>query len=286
MVAPKDMLHDAGGPATPAAVGEDLAQWAKAHGAGVDRRLAQRLADVVTTIAPDLPAAGRRLLTRYSLWTFLLDDELDDVTAGPDALAELAARLITLVRTATATSTPAGTLEAMLAEIVIELRSVGPPALLARFDDALCTAISTGVQHTVRAQQLRQGRAGAPTAVEYLAVAGHHINYCSFAYALLILTRATPTAPAAQRIDKALVAASRAIRIANDLASVDRDRAEGRLNIVLLPPADTVDIAALERQVDRYVRLHDRLLRDAAGAGVLRRSLHTAVAVYRVTDLR
>ncbi|MEV0133092.1 terpene synthase family protein [Dactylosporangium sp. NPDC050688] len=286
MVASKDMLRDAGGPPTPATIGEDLAQWAKDHGAGVDRRLAQRLADVVTRIAPDLPAAGRRLLARYSLWTFLLDDELDDVTAGPDALAELAGRLITLVRTATAASTPTRTIEAMLAEIVIELRSVGPPALLARFDDALCTAISTGVQHTVRAQQLRQGRAGAPTAVEYLTVAGHHINYCSFAYALLILTRATPTAAAAQRIDKALVAASRAIRIANDLASADRDRAEGRLNIVLLPPADTVDIAALERQVDRYVRLHDRLLRDTADAGVLRRSLHTAVAVYRVTDLR
>lgn len=286
MVAPKDMLRDAGGPSTPATIGEDLVRWAEVHGAGVDRRLAQRLADVVTTIAPDLPVAGLRLLARYSLWTFLLDDELDDVTAGPDALAELAGRLITLVRATTAISTPTRPLEAMLAGIVVELRSVGPPALLARFDDALCTAISTGVQHTVRAQQLRQGRAGAPTAVEYLAVAGHHINYCSFAYALLILTRATPAAAAAQRIDKALVAASRAIRIANDLASADRDRAEGRLNIVLLPPADTVDIAALERQVDRYVRLHDRLLRDTADAAVLRRSLHTAVAVYRVTDLR
>ena len=91
---------------------------------------------------------------------------------------------------------------------------------------------------------------------------------------------------AVPRIDKALVAASRAIRIANDLASVDRDRAEGRLNLLLLPPAGTADIAALERQVDRYVRLHDHLLRDVADAGVLRRSLHVAVAVYRVTDLR
>ncbi|GAA3221760.1 terpene synthase family protein [Dactylosporangium siamense] len=269
-----------------AEIGADLWRWASTHGARPDRNLTQRLAKVVTAIAPDLPASSAMVLARYCLWTFLVDDALDDVDADPAVLTGLAGRLSTLVRATDAPSAPAPALDAMLAELLAELRLAKAPTLLARFADALCAAIDAGVQHTVRAQQIQQGRAGAPTVVEYLAVAEHHVNYRSFAYLLLILAKASPTAVKSSRIDKALVAASRAIRIANDLASVDRDRAAGRLNVLLLQRLDVVDVAAFERRIDRYVRLHDDLLRDVVEASVLRRSLHVAVAVYRVTDLR
>jgi hypothetical protein len=271
--------------ATPDAIGTDLRRWATVHAAPAGRGLIRQLADVVTGIAPDLPVPRLALLARYSLWTFLLDDELDDVTRDPVALTGLAARLTTLVRTPAAAGAPPGTLDAMIAELIGEFRLFGAPALLARFTDALCTAIDAGVEHTLRAQQIRQGRAGVPTVEEYLTVAGRHINYDSFAYALLILARASPATAAAPRIGMALSAASRAIRIANDLASLDRDRAEGRLNIALLSPGRTA-AATFEYRIGHYVRLHDHLLRDAAEAGVLCRSLHAAVEVYRVTDLR
>ncbi len=286
MAAPGDMTQDA--------VGADLVSWATAHGAPADRHLIRRLARVVTAIAPELSPSRATLLARYGLWTFLVDDALDDMTADPRALTDLAGRLTTLVRTTTAATTAAGTaagtgphpLDTMLAELLAEPPVTEAPALLARFADALCTAIDTGVQHTIRAQRMRQGRAGAPTVVEYLSVAGHHVNYASFAYLLLILTGARPAA-ASPRVGTALMAASRAIRIANDVASVDRDRAAGRLNIVLLrQPADAAGIAAFGRRIDRYVQLHDRLLRDVADTGVLSRSLHVAVAVYRTADLR
>ncbi|MET7426789.1 terpene synthase family protein [Dactylosporangium sp. NPDC005555] len=289
MEAPRDVVRhpdDRAANTTAAEIGADLWRWADTHGARPDRGLARRLAEVVTTIAPDLPIAGATVAARYSLWTFLVDDALDDVTVDPVALTELAGRLTTLVRTTAATSAPAPMLDAMLAELLAELRLANAPTLLARFTDALCDAIDAGVEHTLRAQRIQQGHAGAPTVVDYLAVAESHVNYRSFAYLLLILAEAPPAAVPSPRVDKALVAASRAIRIANDLASVDRDRAAGRLNVLLLRQVDAAGIAAFERRIDRYVRLHDDLLRDAAEAGVLRRSLHVAVAVYRVTDLR
>lgn len=268
-------------------IGTDLWQWGRARGARVDRGLAGRLAEVVAVIAPDLPVHRLTLLARYCLWTFLVDDELDDLTADAAVLTELADRLTTVARTASAGSMPPHVLETMLAELIESLRAAAAaPTLLTRFADALCIAIDTGVQHTLHAKEIRQGRAAAPTVVEYLAVAGHHVNYRSFAYALLMLAGPDPAADLGTRTDMALIAASRAVRIANDLRSVDRDRAAGRLNIMLLPSSAAANVGALERQVDRYVRLHDHLLPDVTQAGVLRRSLRVAVGIYRVTDLR
>ncbi|MGI5243035.1 terpene synthase family protein [Dactylosporangium sp. CA-139066] len=268
------------------AIGTDLCRWGRAGGADVDLGLAMRLAGVVAAITPDLDVARLTVLARYTLWTFLVDDELDDTAADAAVLAGLAARLSRVARAAPAGSGAPHVLETMLAELVESLRAASAsPALLHRFSDALCVAIDTGVQHTVRAQAIRQRRAAAPTVVEYLSVAAHHVNYRSFAYALLILAGPDPASVAGARTDMALTAAARAVRIANDLRSVDRDRAAGRLNVMLLPPG-AMDAAALERQIDHYVRLHDRLLRDVAEADVLRRSLRVAVGIYRVTDLR
>jgi hypothetical protein len=188
------------------------------------------------------------------------------------------------VRAPATTSAPPPVLDAMLAELLGAVGLLAPPPLFSRFADALCAAIDAGVQHTVRAQQIQQGRGTLPAVVEYLAVADRHVNYASFAYLLLIITEAAPTVAVLPRIDRAVMAASRAIRIANDLASVDRDRAAGRLNILLLQ--DPAGVAASQRRIGRYARLHDHLLREVAEAGVLHRSLHIALAVYRVTDLR
>jgi hypothetical protein len=265
-------------------VGADVSQWAS--GAHFDPGVTQRLADVVTAIAPDLSMSRLSLLARYSLWTILVDDEVDDPAADPAVLVQLAARLTTIARMTRPVPARSQLLEAMLAELLGELRSAArAPALATRFTDALCAAIDTGVRHTVLAQQIRDGHARPPTALEYLTVASHHVGYRGFAYALLMLARPTPATAAVQRTDMALTAASRAIRIANDLRSVDRDRAAGRLNILLLPTGG-LNAGELARQADRYVRLHGRLLRGVAAADVLRRSLRLAVGVYRDSDLR
>jgi hypothetical protein len=270
-----------------ATTASDLLAWAAAAGADVDRGLADRLATVVAAIAPDLPASALAVLARYSLWTFLLDDELDDVSAEPAVLAALAERVDRRVNGDK--SVAGGALDAMLADLVEALQATSAdPAVLTRFAGSLCDAVHAGIEHTVRAQQIRHDRAPMPGVVEYLAVASRHINYRSFAYALMLLAIPGPAGRSLTLIDEALGAASRAVRLANDLRSVDADRAAGRLNVLLLPYHDgtPIDVAAVERRIGCDVRLHDRLLRDVPGAGVLRRSLRVATGIYRITDLR
>ena len=120
-----------------------------------------------------------------------------------------------------------------------------------------------------------------PTDVErYLDVASRDVNYRSFAYALLLLI-GDGYPP---NVDAILDPASRAVRLANDLRTVERDRAAGRRNIL-----DFEDRASVARRIRTELRRHDRLLRDLR-PGPARRALHrgvrVAVGLYAVGDLR
>jgi hypothetical protein len=282
---------------------EELWRWAEVSGVRVQRRLVERLAAVVAATAVDLGRERLALLARYALWTVLLDDRLDRPGAGLDTLHGLPALISAVVcgdRPA-----PAGAEEALidddrllgdlLEELLVEFRACADGTeTLARLTDALRDAVCAGVEHAVLGREVWLGGAQQPSTADYLALASRDVNYRSFAYGLALLCGERLDGTVLLRIDGALAPASRAIRLANDLRSVGRDRAARRLNVLMLRADDggAVRVAGVRREISDQVRRHDQLLREIPGAdasvcvAALRNSLRVAVGFYRVADLR
>jgi hypothetical protein len=85
--------------------------------------------------------------------------------------------------------------------------------------------------------------------------------------------------------------AATAVRLANDLRSLDRDRAEGQLNVLILAEPDGSPGCAdrVQSRIAELVGEHRRMLapvRNAAVRAVLTGSLDVALGVYRHADLR
>ncbi len=284
-------------------LGDELWRWVEMSGVRVDRRLVERLAAVVAAVALDLERDRLALLSRYALWTVFLDDRLDQPDADLDTLYGLRARVSAVAcgdRPA-----PAGTeqgpipdgdlLGDLLEDLLAEFRACADGAeTLARLTDALCDAVRAGVEHAALGREVWLGRVRPPSVADYLAIASRDVNYRSFAYGLTLLCGERLDGAVLVRIDRALVPASRAVRLANDLRSVERDRAARRLNVLMLRADDgsAVRVAGVRRQIRDQVRRHDRLLRKIpvtdtkASVAALMNSLRVAVGVYRVADLR
>lgn len=268
----------------------DLRQWARMVPGHADDRMVERLSAIVAAVAPRLPPARLALLARYALWAVLLDDRLDAPAADPDRLRDLRDRVRDVLGTGGAPGDDR--LCAALADLVARFRAAGgDPALLEAFTAALRDAVRAGVDQAVLHQQVRAGRRPPPAVGEYLVTATRDVNYRSFAYAVTLLTGARPGGAALQAIDRALTPASRAVRLANDLRSVHRDRAAGRFNVLTLRQDHGAPVhpGAVRRAIHGEVRRHDGLLRAAGTAGhvaTLTNSLHVAVGVYRLADVR
>jgi hypothetical protein len=277
-------------------IAKDLSRWGVRLGIDADGRsatgTAERLATVVAAIAPHLDADALGVLARYSLWAIALDDRLDAPEADPAALRALADRVCRIV-TGDRYAGPDAVLSALV-DLLHRLRTYGVDGvLLARMGGALCDAVRAAVDHAARCRAIRCGREPVPSLAEYLALGQRDVNYRSFAYGLVLLTGDRLPVDAVERIDAALTPASRAVRLANDLRSANRDRADGRLNALRVPDRAGAppSAAAVRGYVADLVRRHDRILRDAPPVWARTRlalinSLRVSVGLYRVGDLR
>jgi len=233
------------------------------------------------------------LRLRFCLWTFLLDDQLDHPGASEPELRQVERRVARLLggdhRVA-----PDDLLGVILLEILSGLGDHDPgDALLPHVVDSLRDGLAAGVAHSVLSRRVRRGAVRHPTAESYLRLACRSINYRAAALALVLLVdeRCWPDADF-QRLNRALDAASSAIRLANDLRSVDRHRREGMLNILLLRGEDgsAVTPATVQRQIDRLVVAHDELVATVDDRPEVRQalidSLRLSVCAYRAGGLR
>jgi hypothetical protein len=255
--------------------------------------LCRRVCFVVTAIAPELPLDRLSVLARYALWSILLDDRLDAPGAGPVTLHRIQHTVVaTTSGRRTDLSDPTAT---VLAGILDELSSYDRSgATVVRFGAALRDAVDAGVHHAHLARAVAAGTAPPPTAEQYLEVAARSVNYRSFGYALLAAGPAGLTAAALDRLAPALAHAEHAVRLANDLRSVARDRAGATLNVLGLRTAggapvtprlgaDEIGRRRLAHR-DELSQLIDPDLAQAARA--LARSLRVSVGLYQLTDLR
>lgn len=260
-----------------------------------DPRTHERVSTVVAAIAPRLAPDRLALLVRYALWSIVLDDRIDPPPARsgspaepPDGLAEAVA--------AAAAGQPPDPADALLTDLtdIFDALSRHDPtgAARQRCGEALRDAVAAGVEHRRLGQAIADGTRLAPTAEEYLAVAARTVNYLSFAYALLAVAGFGLTRSQVDRLAPALRHGAYAVRLGNDLRSVERDRSAGALNVLDLRTADRTAVTAdwVRRKIARHARAHDhtltRLRARPAVARALRRSLQISLALYQLTDLR
>ncbi len=277
--------------ATAERLSQDARTWASPMHAHLSSQLYDSLGLTVASTAPDLNDFRLQLLVRYGLWCYLLDDLLDNSgNVPPHELAERVEWVLTTDRYAKESS-----LEDSLAGLLEALRQHDHSGLrMPRFTAGLIDAVTAGAAHVELSQRVAAGVSEPPTAEDYLDLAARHINYRSFALALLVVVPERPSTAALDRCDEALEWASIAIRLANDLSTVDKDRHEGSLNILTLRRRNgaAVTIQDVEYEIDRHVRRHDAILDDLAAFGLrksasaLRNSLRVAIGAYRVADLK
>lgn len=257
-----------------------------------DGRLIQRTGAVVAVIAPHLPYRRLWLLVRFALLTVRLDDQLDRRGADPVVLGRVRERIARAVdchapaagqRAADGGSRPVPSdPRAAQAGVRIGVRARGRCTVSHRIGRELLDAVDAGIQHAA----LSDGR--RLTVEEYLDIATRSINYRSFAYALLALTRPAVADEVLDALAPALAHASRAVRLSNDLRSVERDRIAGTVNILVLRRADGSPVTTedVRREIDRCVRAHHAALARFADGETLKRCLELSVDLYRSTDLR
>ncbi|MEV6522885.1 terpene synthase family protein [Longispora sp. NPDC051575] len=274
-----------------ARIAADNREWALARVGVSGPKLCDNLALTVAAIAPGLGVRRLEILVRFSLWTFMFDDRMDDPAADVDALRAVEASVDQALgvgdRAADGGDVLVGTLERLVADLREHDRE---GVALPRLFDALRDDAAGSLAHALLSRRVAAGAEPLPTVPEYLEFASRSINYRSFALALLLLLGGR-SADTLDRLGPALGSACRAIRLANDLRSVERHRREGTLNALLLadPGGAPVTREAVDARVDEQVRLHDGLVGELAdtGAGTaLVNSLRISVGMYRLGQLR
>ncbi len=252
---------------------------------------------VPATVAAIAPEAGRRdlaVLARYAVWSVQLDDAIDNASDPATLRAVVRAVYDTL---AGAPAEIGGhPLMPALADLLAGLRRRGGDELSDRFVTALSDAVRAGAQHVLASRRITLSGHRPPSVEQYLPVAARDVNYRSFAIALLMVVSPRLRGKLVDRWSDALTSAEIAVRLANDVRSVDRDRRAGELNVLDLRTGDGAAVSPelVERWIDSHVARHDELVRQAAerdrdagaGATALINCLRISVGMYRATDLR
>jgi hypothetical protein len=258
----------------------DTAEWALARLGAPGPKLCANLATTLAAIAPALPAERLALLTRYCLWTFMLDDSLDDPARTMDVVRAAADQL----------AGGSGPVAATLAELLPLARPYDQAGLLPRIVEAVREDVAGGVEHAVLSRRVASGETPAPTAEDYLDLAARSISYRSVSLLLLLLLDQHDSLLAYfGRVSDALTLGCRAVRLANDLRSAARHRAEGTLDVLALRTrsGDPVTPELATRWLVHHADAHDALLAHIPGCGpALIRSLRISVGMYRTGQLR
>ncbi|GAA1384000.1 hypothetical protein GCM10009661_64680 [Catellatospora chokoriensis] len=263
-----------------------------------DRGMCARIAGVVAASAPGAPVDRLVLPVRYALWSVLLDDRLDAREASPADLATLAQQVSAASQARS--DELSGEFVGELASTAAALHHLRQTVVARRFSAAVDEAVAAGIEHAALGRAVAEGAEPAPDLDDYLRVAAATVNYRSFAFvAMAAVLDDALSGEALDRLEAPLRYAAGAVRLANDLRSVGRDRAEVSLNALMLrsPAGKPVTRRLIQARIRAYVAAHDTLLaglsapdRGRTGlvfaAGTLKRLLRLSIGMYRVTDLR
>lgn len=248
-----------------------------------DRARLPALALTIAAHVPDLARADRELLALVPLWLFAFDDLVDgDLRGGGQVqgpeVAALVAGYKAIVRGGAGAGPfpgprppgPAGELGLALAELAARLaayRSFGG-ALAAYWHASFDLAVDGIVRDRARSARLRlgsgrppEGEAPLPTYAEWLATAQHSVGVHPYLAACFIIYSDPTLARRLPALARITDACGRALRLANDLRTWEKEEREGNFNTV----------AALRAEIGRArpaltpAERQSRALRDLEG---------------------
>jgi hypothetical protein len=246
------------------------AEWAAPLLGAAAPKLARNLAYTIAAIAPALGPDRLGVIARYSAWTFALDDRFDDPAREEAGIRALAADV---------SGDPL--LGPALAEALAGVDPYASPEAMAVIEAAVADDVAAGAEHALLSRAVFAGSEPAPSLEDYLDLAGRSIGYRTVALLVLAVAECWPADQNAVR--DALVAGSRAVRLANDLRSAARHRAEGTLDVLLVATQKEARAVMLAS-----VREHNRIAATLpeAAASVLVNCLRVSVGLYQASDLR
>jgi hypothetical protein len=242
-----------------------------------DATMFSMLSQAIAFSSPWLDADRLRIAGRAAIWAFGLDWCIDYLARSPDDVAAVIARCLAVADGNAAD--PDDSLARFLAEIRDEL-AFAVPALHAAWREELARMLEA------QAREWQWHSAGAlPSLTEYLANAAN----AGFSFVFVShLSSAGDPAPTTDlpELRTAARQAERVIRLLNDLASYDRDRAWGDLNALMLPGVARREVEAhLRDETDVALDLIDGLRgRYPESAGYLERQLGFCSGIYRIAD--
>jgi hypothetical protein len=214
---------------------------------------------LVSTVAmPSLAVPELDLLTRWWLWIFGVDDMLDDLQVPDEPVTAWVRRFMRHPPTIHDDGDP---LRAALGSIHHDLRRYP----LYR---SLGTRWRTGIVEIVRGMLLERRWSGAapaeqPSYEAYLDNATATIAVRPYTLTAAILAGEPAAVGELPALDSMIYAAARCFRLANDLRSDVRERAEGKLNAVSLLQRDYAAGGLCDEAAARATR--ERLRKTCAG---------------------
>lgn len=227
------------------------------------------IAVTTAAIAPWMPEDDLLVLVRYGVWNDLLDYLIDETAASPVGIRRVGASVEAMLRRRRAPA-EGDFFEAALSEVLAALSAREPGGdLVPAFEAALLQAVQAAERKTLLDRAIRDEGGQMPSVEAYLYDGCERTNYRSAALALLILIGERPMLDVLDQLDPALQAASIAVRLASDLRTYPRDRAEGNLNVLLLGWS----VERVKREIEQQYEAHRRRLEQLAVAACLPRSM-------------
>ncbi|GAB3458174.1 terpene synthase family protein [Actinophytocola sediminis] len=267
------------------AVLADLHRWTGTHLPGYDYLPLTGIAFGEAVISPWVPADQLRLPGRIATWAYALDDHIEREITGLDELDEFVGRCESVVRTGEPdTGNP---LLACLSTLQPELASQpGYPALSSLWERIFASCLRGHRYDWVVADTRARGGAPPSDVGEYL----DHADSSAVAQVHLPRWIAYGGRELPARLDllvPALTDAGVATRLANDLVTIDRERASGENNVLMYGVSEDWVRAEL---ASRIAAVRDRLAPLVAenflpAVGVVRLA-EWSVGVYARDDMR
>nr|WP_255216043.1 terpene synthase family protein [Pseudenhygromyxa sp. WMMC2535] len=223
----------------------------------------------------ELGAAELARLTQFVLWIFALDDAMDEAERPLSELGEIAVNIerVLLLREVR----PAAG-ESPLCRSLVELRESLPETL----DPTLVSEWVRTTNYMVRGmlveaywrklQAVATAKRGLPSFEDYMSAAWYSVGVPPMVkLALALLGAESPLEHGV--LERAVLHASRAVRLANDLQTYEKELAEGCANAVTILAQRVGVDAARARIAEEIAEELQALEACASGAGVVENML-------------
>jgi len=203
-------------------------------------------------------------------------------------LEALHGRVEAVLAGTTPVDSPTPFLETSLQDLLTDFAaSPAAPALLDVFKEQIRREIAG--TRTIRSMSQRAAAGQRPTMDEFLVPATQCVNHISCSMSLLFsLGEALPPGDV-ELLHPALLEAARAVRLANDLRTHDKDDAEGLLHCLSFGWTREQMTQEIQASLARCDDALDRAIAaggPARSAEALRRLTRIGVEIYGITDIR